>query len=53
MQDGAAALPNALQVHRANFDDIACLFTLENSVASATSHTSNIQELGAIDHVVI
>jgi hypothetical protein len=35
--------PNAFQVHWTNFDDMSCFLTLQNAIASSTSHTSNIQ----------
>ena len=50
---GQDSLPDALQVHGANLHNVANLFALENTVASATRHASHIQELGTIDHVVV
>jgi hypothetical protein len=32
---------------------VLLLLTLENAVTSASCHTSNVEELGAVDHVVV
>lgn len=45
--------PNTLEVHGSNFDDMSCLFTLEDAISAPSSHASNIEKLGTIDHVVI
>lgn len=45
--------PDTFQMHWTNLDDMLLLLALEDTVTSASGHASNIQELGAIDHVVI
>lgn len=45
--------PDALEVHGADLDDVSCLLALQDAVAAATGHASNIEEFGAVDHVVI
>lgn len=46
-------VPDTLQVHRANFHDVANLLTLEDSIPSATGHARNVEQLGTVDHVVV
>lgn len=45
--------PDALQVHRPNLHHMSHLLALEDAISPAPSHARNIQELGAIDHVII
>lgn len=45
--------PDTLEMHWANLDDVSRLFTLENTISSASGHASNIQEFGSIDEVVV
>lgn len=40
-------------MHRANFHNMAKLFTFENSITSTTGHASYIEQLCTIDHVVV
>lgn len=46
-------IPHAFQMHRANFHNMPNLFTLQNAVAATTGHSGDIQELRAVDHVII
>lgn len=46
-------LPNTLQVHRADLDNMSHFFGLENTISSAAGHACNIQKLGPIDEVII
>lgn len=46
-------IPNALEVHGANLDDMADFFTLEDAVSTAAGHSGHVEQLGAIDHVVV
>lgn len=50
---GRVDIPNALQVHGADLDNMANLFALQDAVSTATSHSSDIEQLGSINHVVI
>lgn len=45
--------PNALEVHGADLDNVAHFFALENAVAAATRHPGHVEQLGAVDHVVV
>ena len=40
-------------MHGANLDYMANLLALQDTVATATGHASNVEQLGTIDHVVI
>lgn len=46
-------LPNTLQVHGANFDNVTRLLALENSITSSSCHPSDIEQLRTVDHVVV
>lgn len=46
-------LPNTLEMHRSNFDNMPCLLALENTVATSTRHTSDVQELRTVNHMVV
>jgi hypothetical protein len=46
-------LPNSLQMHWSNLDDVSGLFTLQNTISASACHTGNVEQLGAIDHVII
>lgn len=52
-QRGRRNSPDALEMHRANLYDVPDLLALENAVTAPASHASNIQQLGAIDHVIV
>lgn len=45
--------PDTLEVHGANLDDMTDFFALEDAVATTTGHASDVEQLGAVDHVVI
>lgn len=45
--------PHAFEMHRSDFHYVLLLLTLEDSITAASCHTNHIQELSAIDHVVI
>lgn len=46
-------LPHALEMHWANLDHMSDLLALENTISPTTGHAGDIEELGAIDHVVV
>jgi hypothetical protein len=46
-------IPHSLQVHRANLHNMADLLALEDTVPTTSSHTSHVEQLGAVDHVVV
>lgn len=46
-------LPHSLEMHWPNFDHMPNLFTLQNPITSSPSHSSNIQQLGTVDHMII
>ena len=37
----------------ADFDHISVLLVLENTVSLSTRHTTDIEQLGSVDHVVV
>lgn len=40
-------------MHRADLDNMSNLLALQNAVPSSSGHTSHIQQLGSVDHVVV
>lgn len=40
-------------MHWTNLDNVTRLFALEYAITTTSSHTSNIEKLGAVDHVVV
>lgn len=46
-------IPNALEVHWADFHNMSDLLALEDSVSPAPGHACDIEQLGSVDHVVI
>lgn len=53
MSQAGVNIPDALQVHGANLDDVARLLTLQDTISSASGHTSYVQQLRSVDHVVV
>lgn len=45
--------PNTLEMHGANLDNDALLFIFENTVSLAARHAADVEQLGAVDHVVV
>ena len=50
---GREAIPHALEVHRTDFDHVSHLFTLQNAIATTTCHACYVQQLRAVDEVII
>lgn len=46
-------IPNTLEMHRPNLDHVPRLLALENTIATTARHSSDVQELGAVNHVVV
>lgn len=46
-------LPDTLEVHRADLDDVSRLLTLQDTISAASCHASDIEQLGTVDHVVV
>jgi hypothetical protein len=46
-------VPDTLQVHGSDFHHVANFLALENTVTSPSSHASHIEQLRAVDHMVI
>lgn len=46
-------IPYALEMHGADFHNVAAFLAFEYSIATSTRHASHIQELRSVDHVVI
>lgn len=49
----AANLPDALEMHRSDFDDMTHLLTLQDAIATTSSHASNVEQFRTIDHVIV
>ncbi|KAI7288208.1 hypothetical protein KC345_g112 [Hortaea werneckii] len=45
--------PDTFQVHRPNLYNVARLLALQNTIATSTRHSSNIEKLRAVDHMVV
>lgn len=45
--------PDSFQMHGPNLHHMSHFLTLQDTVSPAPSHSSNVEELGAVDHVVI
>lgn len=50
---GVFNIPDTLEMHGSNLDNVAHFFALENAISSTAGHTSYVQELRAVDHVVV
>lgn len=46
-------IPDTLQVHWSDFDDVSDLFTLQDTVSSTSGHASHIQKLRTVDHMIV
>lgn len=46
-------LPDAFEVHWADLDYVLQLLALEDAVSSSAGHACYVEELGAVDHMVI
>lgn len=46
-------VPDALEVHWADLHHMSRLLALENTITSTASHTRDVQQLCAIDHVIV
>lgn len=46
-------VPHALQVHRPNFDHMTDLFAFQDAITATTGHSSHVEQLGTVDHVVV
>jgi len=47
------SLPDTLQVHWSDLDDMSDLFTFQDAVTASASHARHVQQLGTVDHVVV
>jgi hypothetical protein len=45
--------PDALQMHRANLDDMAILLALQDTISSPARHSGHIQQLSTVDHSIV
>lgn len=45
--------PHTFQVHRSDLDNMPNLLQLQDTVTATTRHLGHVQELGAVDHVVV
>jgi hypothetical protein len=45
--------PNTLEMHRTNFDYVSHFLAFEDAISTSSGHSSDIEELCAVDHMVI
>lgn len=45
--------PDTFQVHRTDFDNVTRLLALQDTITTSTRHASDVQQFGAVDHVVV
>jgi hypothetical protein len=45
--------PNTLQMHRPDLDNMPGLLALQNSIPASTGHSCYVEQLRAVDHVVV
>lgn len=50
---GGEYVPDTLQVHWSYLHYMLLLLTLQDSISAASSHACDVEELGAVDHMVI
>jgi len=46
-------VPDSFEMHWSNLDHVAQLLALQDAIATPTSHASDVQQLRAVNHVVI
>lgn len=49
----ARIIPNPFEMHRANFDDMSHFLALQDAIPTTPSHSSNVEKLCTVDHVVV
>ena len=46
-------IPNPLEMHRTNFDNVSDFFGLEDTVSAASGHAGDIEQFRSVHHMVI
>ena len=46
-------LPNTLQVHRSDLDNMSDFLAFQDAITPASGHASHIEQLCAINHVIV
>lgn len=46
-------VPDALQMHGPNLNDVSDLLTLQNTITATSRHSCDVQELCAVDHMIV
>lgn len=46
-------IPNSLQMHGTDLDNVTDLLALENAIPTTTCHACHVQQLGAVDHGIV
>lgn len=46
-------VPNTFEVHGSDFNNVTNFLALENTITSPASHAGHIEQLRAVDHMVI
>lgn len=47
------SVPDSFEVHRPNLDHMPSFLALQDTITPSSRHASNIEKLGAIDHVIV
>jgi hypothetical protein len=43
VEEGMRYLPDTLEVHRTNLDNMSCLLTLQDAISSSPGHTCHVE----------
>ena len=46
-------LPNTFKVHWTYLHHVTSFFTLQNTIAAASSHSSDVEKFRAVDEVIV
>lgn len=49
----ACNIPNPFEMHGSDFDDMSHLLALQDAISSTSSHSSNVEKFGTVDHMVV
>lgn len=45
--------PNTLQMHWPDLNNVPLLLTFQDAISASSGHSSNVEQLGSVDHVVV
>lgn len=49
----SSCLPNALQMHWTDLDNMLLLLRFQDAISSASGHASNVKKFRPVDHMII